>query len=124
MIPNLPSPSATPDLVKDVIEQIGVHRDAAFAQSRSLLKRFFIVFGLLLICLFLPDDVAPIPLLLTILAALLVSRKIDIARAKIDAYHASIDILLASWRLDLDSTMALLSTMLPPVEPDREINDG
>jgi hypothetical protein len=43
--------------------------------------------------------------------------------ARIKAYNESIDAILLEWTLSLDSILAMLSSVLPPVEPDREINN-
>lgn len=119
----VPVPIASPNLMRGIIDKIGESRDEAFARKKRLIPYLFIVMFLLLVCLCLPNDMVLLPLILSMWAMFLVTKALDVETAKIGAYHKAIDDIINGWRLDLDSIMAVASSMMPPVEPDREINN-
>jgi hypothetical protein len=109
--------------MKDIIDRIGKRRDEAAEKRRKLIPRMFIISGLCFISIFLPNWTVIVPMIPLIVAFYLTAKAYDFETAKIDSYHEAIDDILAGWRLDLDSLLAVTSAMLPPVEPDREVND-
>lgn len=119
----VPVPIAPPNLMKGIIDKIGERRDEAFARKKKLIPYLFIVMSLLLICICLPKDVVLFPLIPSMWAMFLVIKALDVETAKIHAYHRAIDDIINGWQLDMDSILALMSTMMPSVEPDREINN-
>jgi hypothetical protein len=104
--------------------RIGKRREEADAKIRKLFPRFFISVGLLLICIVLvPDGYAVLPTVFSITACWLSGKAIDVEMARVAAYNESIDVIISEWTLSLDSILAMLGSVLPPVEPDREINN-
>ena len=121
-----PVPVTVPphQLLRDMTDRIGKHRDAANAKVKKLFPRFFIATGLVLISIILvPDDYAILPTVFSIAACWLSGKAIDVELARVRAYNKSIDSIISEWTLSLDSILAMLSSALPPVEPDREINN-
>jgi hypothetical protein len=105
-------------------DRISNHREVADAKVRKLFPRLFLSMALLLISIiFVPDEYSVLPLAFSVVACWLSGKAIDVEMARIKAYNESIDAILLEWTLSLDSILAMLSSVLPPVEPDREINN-
>ncbi len=112
------------ELLRDMTDRISKSRDKANAKIKKLFPRFFISLGLLMICVILvPDAYALLPTIFSIAACWLSGKAIDVELARVRAYNESIDAIISEWRLSLDSILAILSSALPSIEPDREINN-